>query len=114
MTEEELTALRREIEARHGTVYRFCRDRKVSKGVVYWLLQGRYGGNVERQVARIRAALDGAADPDLFGRVQEALLQAACRRCGRSEQARKRWCPSCRTLAREQARAVADMISQVG
>ncbi len=99
-------ALRAAILARHRSLYAFCKASGITKSVVLQLLAGRYPGNVERQAARIRAALAGTP-PDGPARtalpvevIYEALGRVACGRCRATD---KRRCKGCRTLWERQA-----------
>lgn len=105
----ELDELKERIEARHGTVYRFCRKhRELNRATVYMVLRGRYGGNLTRQLRRIRAALDG--EVSMEDRAFAAIRRAACARCAT---VRKDDCTRCNELFRAQARAVATSLSQI-
>lgn len=99
MSERE--TLRAAILARHPTVYAFTKAAAglVSKSVVVQLLAGKYPGNVERQTARVWAALDvpqhGATIPQSM--LEQALADVACARCSVG----KRTCRKRRHLCRE-------------
>ncbi len=98
MESVELDALRAEIEARHGTVYRFWKRSGLTKSSVYMTLAGTYPGDATRQLKRIRDVLDGRGGP--AERVFAAIKGAACARCARTTK-----CDACDALFREQARA---------
>lgn len=105
----DLAQLRTEIEGRYGTVYRFVRISRLPKSLVYAVLGQRYGGDTERQVARIRASLVSADDPE--ARIYTALETVACSRCRRPG---PRPCTECQQTLRAQARAVITLNSQLG
>ncbi len=97
--------LRAEIQARFGTVYRFCKCSELNKSTVYMVLSGTYPGNTEQQTARIRAVLDGELDQ--AEAVFRAIKTVACRRC-----TRQGLCSLCDQLFRDQAAAVIQLNSQ--
>ncbi|MEG6550428.1 hypothetical protein V6C53_09340 [Desulfocurvibacter africanus] len=105
----DLAQLRAEIEQRFGTVYRFIKVSGLPRSMVYAVLGQKYGGDAERQVARIRAALISAQDP--ARRVYTALETVACARCRRPG---PRPCLECQETMRAQARAVMSLNSQLG
>ena len=110
-----LPLLRAAITARYGTLYAFIKDRPggLAKGTFYQVLKGRYGGNVERQITRIQAALapagGGSAEADQAAaagpRIFETLKEVACGRC-RKKRPRARQCEKCFDLWRAQAAAL--------
>lgn len=104
----DLAQLRAEIEGRYGTVYRFVRISRLPKSLVYAVLGQKYGGDAERQVARIRASLVSAEDPE--ARIYTALETIACARCKRPG---PRPCAECQETLRAQARAVMALNSQL-
>ena len=107
MGPDEREALRAAILARHRTLYAFCKATGITKSVVLQLLAGRYPGNVERQTARIRAALADAPVSDVTpGAVFAVLERIGCARCRATD---KRRCRSCRTLWEKQAEALAGL-----
>lgn len=99
MSETELAELRAAIEARHGSVYRFCKRSKLSKGIVYPLLNGRYPGKPEAQARRVREAL--GLVPTTEERIRAAIKAVACGRCEKPQP-----CHKCSRLFEAQARAV--------
>jgi len=106
-THEELAACKTEIERRYGSVYRFSLVSGIGRGLLSMLFRDLYPGDGERQLRRIRAALDGAGDMDeaLF----LAIKEAACRRCHvRGE------CSRCDAMFRDQATAAMVVISKHG
>lgn len=107
MGPDDREALRAAILARHRTLYAFCKATGVTKSVVLQLLSGRYPGNVERQTARIRAALAETPITGVSaGTVFSVLERIGCARCRATD---KRRCRSCRTLWEKQAEAVAGL-----
>ncbi len=97
----DIDALGADVRARYGTPHRFCRETGLTRSMVYGVLSGKYGGNVERQAARIAAALGrggGRADA-----LAARLLEVACGRCKVRGKKKGRRCKVCRELAREQA-----------
>lgn len=112
MGPDEREALRAAILARHRTLYAFCKASGVTKSVVLQLLAGRYPGNVERQTARIRAALADAPITGVSaGAVFAVLERVGCARCRTTD---KRKCRGCRILWERQAEAVAGLIAGDG
>lgn len=102
---EDIAALRREIVARYRTVHRFCRAMRgvVNRATVYMILAGTYGGDVARQAARIREALEGRSGPE--ARMFEAIKRTACSRCPT-----RGACRRCDDLFRAQARAALEVV----
>lgn len=96
---EDIAALRREIVGKYRTVHRFCREARqaLNRSTVYMVLAGKYGGNVSRQMARIREVLDGGG---VEGRIFMAIKRVACGRC-----ATRGRCARCDDLFLAQARA---------
>jgi len=100
---DQVEALRaemaREIAARWGSVHRFVRDTGLTRSTVYQVLGGRYAGNMDRQLARLRAALAG---PNKFELAAAAIKAEACKRCV----VRNSWsCRRCAEMFADQARA---------
>ena len=108
--EAQLGALRAEIRAKWGTVYKCCLALGLPRGTVYQVMGRRYAGDMAAQLARLRAALAGhGPDAGRQERVFAAIKAVACRRCGSRRGGR---CGSCDDLFREQARAaVAEFFS---
>lgn len=96
----ELEDLRRQVTARFGTIHAFAKKRPggLARSTVYQVLSGKYGGDVERQVDRIRAAL-GENGQDIFN----LLKKVACARC-RKKRRRSKQCERCFELWRAQER----------
>ena len=105
----DLAQLRAEIEQRFGTIYRFIKVSRLPRSMVYAVLGDKYGGDAERQLARIRSALASAEDPTR--RVYTALESVACSRCRRPG---PRPCLECQEIMRAQARAIITLNSQLG
>ena len=131
MDTEELVALKGLIKAKFGSIYAFSKARTVgmARGTLYQVLSGRYGGNIGRQAAKIRAALGAegvlnsaghpatagssgadaspagmgsrAAGPGAF----ETLKLVGCGRC-RRKRPKARQCGSCEDLWQAQAEAL--------
>lgn len=101
---EDAAALRRRIEARYGSVHRFCKACPgLGRSTVYQVLAGRYPGNAGRQLGRLREALGEDPARRRAEAVYRAIKETACRRCA----AARNWqtCGRCDTLYREQAQA---------
>ena len=103
----ELERLRVDILARHMSVYQFCRQHEnLKRSTVYAVLAGRYGGDAEEQLARIREALDGPGphpERPTPGRIAEVLQHVKCLRC---RPASRRKCQRCREKTEQEAQAV--------
>ncbi|WP_338669754.1 hypothetical protein [Pseudodesulfovibrio methanolicus] len=97
--------LRTDIEARFGSVHRFCRLHPfLNRATVYMVLAGKYGGNIERQTRRIRDALEGQDDEK---RIMETIKTTACARCSVTGE-----CSRCDALFTAQAKAVTQLFSR--
>lgn len=105
----ELEDIRHQVNSRFGSIHAFAKGRPggLARSTVYLVLSGRYAGNTERQLERVKAAL-GEERGDIF----EVLKKVACRRC-RKKRRRSRQCEKCFDLWREQEKAVLDVIGQV-
>lgn len=102
----QVATLLQEIMARYVTVHRFCKQhRELNRSTVYMVLKGRYPGNAERQLERMRKALQGEVSTE--ERAYQAIRQTACARCSVTTQG----CNRCDALFRDQARAVAAAIT---
>jgi len=105
---EELARLKGTIKARFGSIYAFAKFQTagMARGTLYQVLNGRYGGNIERQAAKIRAYLEAPPETALTkaGTV-ETLKRVACGRC-RRKRPRARQCGQCSDLWRAQAEAL--------
>lgn len=106
----EAETLRAVILARHKTLYAFCGAVGLPRGTVYQVIRGRYAGNHEKQLARIRAALEaprtdrGAEEK----RIMKALAKTACARCGIGKRRCRKIRHLCQELWEAQAAAVVD------
>lgn len=108
---EKIKQLRRLILRRHRSVHAFCKEHEeIKRSTLYQLLSGKYGGNVRRQVEKIRAQIEGRPEETEEQRnvlnLDEAcaVLQAAkCEHCRRLD---KRFCRECRTQTKRQAEAL--------
>lgn len=102
----ELEDIRRQVAARFGTIHAFAKGRPggLARSTIYLVLSGRYGGNADRQLDRIRATL-GEPRADIF----DVLKQVACRRC-RKRRRKSRQCEKCFDLWREQEKAMAEAL----
>lgn len=108
----EVGRLRARILERHASVHAFCRAHpELKRATVYLVLSGNYPGNLNEQVAKIKAALDGvkAAEkrpamgtasryahrpPQVDGEtVVKALQTIRCAHCRRLD---RRECLTCR------------------
>lgn len=102
----QVASLIQDITARYSTVHRFCKHhRELNRSTVYMVLKGRYHGNTERQLERMRQALNGEVSTE--ERAYQAIRKVACARCSVTTQG----CRRCDSLFRDQARAVAAAIS---
>ena len=108
-----LESLRADILARYTSVYQFCRQHEnLKRSTVYAVLAGRYAGDVEEQLARIRETLGGPG-PQPEGstpeRVAEVLQRTKCQHC---RPASRRKCQRCREKTEQEAQAVMDFLHQ--
>jgi len=102
MTQEELAEARREINARFGSIYKFCKATGLNRATVWMVLKGAYPGNVERQAKRILVALGKLQGEEET--IYQAIRGVACKRCAVVNTAR---CNRCEGLFRAEAAAVA-------
>lgn len=110
--------LRRVIVARFASVHRFCRMHpELTRSTVYQALNGSYPGNVSRQLAVIRAALDDVPEartqspwqlPDAE-ELAGVLLAAKCLKCRRPD---RRGCRGCRAQTGREAQAVQEYLTK--
>lgn len=97
---------------RHKTLYAFCGAVGLPRGTVYQVIRGRYAGNHEKQLARIRTALEtprtnkGAEE----GRILKALAKTACARCGIGKRRCRKIRHLCQELWEAQAAAVVAIV----
>lgn len=100
--------LKEEILARYVSIHAFCKAHpELSRGTVYQMVSGRYGGNFANQARKIRAALAGsggipqaaAASPEP-GQICEALQEIRCQNCRKLN---RRECPICRDQTSREA-----------
>lgn len=111
MESEELARLKGEIAARYGSIYAFAKDAAVfqavgmARGTLYQVLNGRYAGNLPRQAAKIKAALELPAVSAAGREAFEILKQVACGRC-RRKRPKARQCGQCLELWQAQAAAL--------
>ncbi|WP_419787235.1 hypothetical protein [Pseudodesulfovibrio sp.] len=97
-------SLRSEIEARFGSVHRFCRlHPALSRTTVYQVLSGSYGGDAELQMQRIQDAINGTSREK---RIMATIKATACARCSVTGE-----CNRCDDLFIAQAKAVLNLIS---
>lgn len=111
----ELAELKDAIAGRHLTIHAFCRrHQELSRSTVYQVLAGRYAGNMARQAAKIRAALE-ASPPVVHGvsagAIAEVLQGVKCERCRRAD---RRGCRGCRVQTGREAEAVARLFTVQG
>lgn len=107
-----LESLRADILARHTSVYQFCRQHEnLKRSTVYAVLAGRYAGDAEEQLARIREALDGPGPKEIPtpGRIAEVLQRTKCRRC---RPVSRRKCQRCREKTEQEAQAVMEFLEK--
>ncbi|WP_457571840.1 hypothetical protein [Desulfovulcanus sp.] len=97
--------LKRQIEAKYGSIYKFCRATGLARSMVYQLVRGKYPGNAERQTARVLAYLGKNKADFQIERVYQTLKTVACSRCPDRDNPGPR-CRGCLALFREQAQAV--------
>jgi hypothetical protein len=106
--------LRQAVVARHGSIHAFCkRHPELTRSTVYQVMNDRYPGNVARQSAIIREALEGGpAGParisvpsaqDMAG----VIIAARCARCRRPD---RRGCRGCRMQAEREAQALREFL----
>ena len=111
----ELAELKNAIAGRHLTIHAFCkRHQELSRSTVYQVLAGRYAGNMARQAAKIRAALEAALFPEAAvsaGAIAEVLQGVKCERCRRAD---RRGCRGCRIQTGREAEAVARLFTFQG
>ena len=104
--------LRREIEQRYGTIYRFIMASGLPYSSTYAALSGAYRGRSEAMLARIGAALDGntpaAFDHDA---IIAALQRVACAKCRVTD---GRTCRKCRNTWEKQATAILELANNGG
>lgn len=109
---EDLERLRADVLARHASVYAFCRQHEnLKRSTVYAVLAGRYAGDVEEQIVRIREALSGPGpqrERPTPERLAEVLQRVKC--CG-CRPASRRKCQRCREKTEREAIAVVDFLS---
>ncbi|WP_051294832.1 hypothetical protein [Maridesulfovibrio bastinii] len=102
--DQERERLRAAIVEQHGTIHRFCRrNQHLNRPTVYLVLNGKYPGNMERQVKKIRMALSGE---DKSESVFKAIKSKACCICSKKGE-----CHQCDKLFRSQANAVMKIFS---
>lgn len=104
--DEDIEALRGQVVARHGTIYRFCKAHGFPRSTASLLFRGRYGGDVTRQIRRVRELLGGTGEAQ---RLFDAIKAPACARCSV-----KGPCSRCDDLFRAQADSALAALSQVG
>ena len=111
---ERLEELRAAIRERHGTAHAFCRANPgLKRSTVYLVLSGKYPGNMERQAARVRAALEGGTAPQAprlpltAQEAREVLQGAKCAHCRRLD---KRGCLECNTQTERMAQALEEYL----
>lgn len=93
-----------EIEERWKSVHRFCRlHPQLNRSTVYQVVRGSYGGDMDKQIKRIKDVLDGTDDEK---RVFEAIKDRACARCNVNTA-----CSRCDALFRLAARAATEYFS---
>jgi hypothetical protein len=109
----QLETIRAAIRERHRTPHAFCRAHpELKRATVYMVLSGKYPGNLERQAAKIEAALAGKVEPASPALItaQEAhtVLQGAkCAHCRRLD---KRGCPECQRQTAREAQALEEYL----
>ncbi|MDR2502944.1 MAG: hypothetical protein LBD82_00930 [Deltaproteobacteria bacterium] len=111
---EDIDGLRRAIRQRYGSVHVFCQaNPALKRATVYLVLSGKYPGNLERQAAKIEAALTGKAALEVSRQALtareafEVLQGAKCAHCRRLD---KRGCPECQTQTMREAQALEDYL----
>lgn len=104
----DVETLRIEILSRSKSLYAFCRDYKLPHGTIYQIMRGRYAGDCDAQIARIRKALDTentATRPD-----EEAVIatisNVACKQCTYGKRRCRKIRRQCIVLWKTQAAAV--------
>lgn len=106
--------LKRVILARYKSIHAFCRQHpELKRSTVYQVLAGRYAGHSARQLAAIRAALDGTpperrVDPPMTAdQIADAVQAFKCGECRRLD---KR-CAACRTQTMREAEVVERLLA---
>jgi hypothetical protein len=111
-------ALRQAVVARHGSIHAFLkRNPQLTRSTVYQVLGDRYPGNMVRQMATIRTALDGVSGEEERAAWQlpdaeelaEVILAARCARCRRPD---RRGCRGCRIQTGREAQAVQEFLAK--
>lgn len=104
----EADYLRAEITARYKTVYAFCGATGLPRGTVYQVVRGRYAGNREKQLAKIRRALETpqAGREARREKIKKALAKEACARCEHGKRRCRKVRHICQALWTAQAAAV--------
>lgn len=82
----ELEKANQAILDRYGSVHAFCRAHPgLTRTTVYQVLRGAYGGNQEKQLGRIMAALESSTQGDKglpsLPELESCIRDAACQRC---------------------------------
>ena len=86
--------MRQAVVARHGSIHAFLkRNPELTRSTVYQVLGDRYPGNMARQMAAIRQALDGvsAAETQASWQLPDVeelagvILEAKCAKCRRPD-----------------------------
>ena len=103
--------LRKDILARYKSIHAFCRavSPELCRSTIYQLLAGKYPGNVEKQVQRIRAILSGTPEREEAGpaltasEAYKVLLDTKCAHCRKLD---KSGCRDCRTQTLREAQAL--------
>lgn len=111
-----IAALHARVRDLYGTVHRFCKHTGLPRATVYQVLAGKYPGNVQRQVERITAVLDGRTLPSNMSvdSVQAMLEKISCDVCSRKGRCTRKKAQRCARVHEAQARAVTTLYQTLG
>ena len=107
----EAESLRAAILKNHKTLYAFCKAALLPKGTVYQVIRGRYAGDNEKQLIRIRRALEAPPEHgEALEKVKKVLGKAACARCEYGKRRCRKMRHNCQALWAAQAGAVLEVL----
>ena len=108
--------IRAAILARYKSIHSFCRKHpELKRSTVYQVLAGKYAGHSVRQLAAIRAALDGCAPEEpknpivAAEQIADAVQAFKCGQCRRLE----KQCAACRTQTIKEAKVVEQLVASM-
>lgn len=113
---EAITALHERVRAQYRTPHALCRQTGLPRATVYQVLAGKYPGNVQRQVDRITAVLDGRTLPASLSlaNVQTMLEKISCDVCSRKGRCTRKKAQRCARVHEAQALAVTTLYQTLG